>query len=74
MGWRMVHDSEIVSLSVPLQFLAFSDAYLDSASRLCAVLRRSPNKSTYARGSVVLYLTFHSTHIFFFLRSCWRLC
>jgi len=64
MGWRMVHDSEIVSLSVPLQFLAFSDAYLDSAERLCAVLRRSPNKSTYARGSVVLYLTFHAIELF----------
>lgn len=64
MDWQMVHDSEIASVSVPLQFLAFSDAYLDSASRLCVVLKRSPRKSTYVRGSVVLYLTFHAIELF----------
>lgn len=61
---RMVVESDLASLSVPLQFLSFSDAYLDSASRLCTVLKRSHGKSNYARGSVVLYLTFHSIELF----------
>ena len=64
MTWQMVVESDLASLSIPLQFLSFSDAYLDSASRLCAVLERSPRKSNYARGSVVLYLTFHAIELF----------
>ena len=61
---RMVVESDLASLSIPLKFLSFSDAYLDSASRLCTVLKRSPRKSNYARGSVVLYLTFHAIELF----------
>ena len=60
----MLVDSEVVSLTVPEQFSAFSDAYLDSAIRLCTVLARSTKKATYARGSVVLYLAFHATELF----------
>ena len=61
---RMVVESDLASLSIPRRFLSFSDAYLDSASRLCTVLKRSPRKSNYARGSVVLYLTFHAIELF----------
>jgi len=61
---RMVVESDLASLSIPLKFLSFSDAYLDSASRLCTVLKRSPRKSNYARGSVVLYLMFHAIELF----------
>ena len=64
MTWRMVVESDLASLSIPRRFLSFSDAYLDSASRLCTVLKRSPRKSNYARGSVVLYLTFHAIELF----------
>jgi hypothetical protein len=64
MTWRMTVESELASLSIPQQYLSFSDAYLDSASRLCAVLKRSYRKSNYARGSVVLYLTFHAIELF----------
>ncbi|TKB64974.1 MAG: hypothetical protein E8D47_09800 [Nitrospira sp.] len=64
MTWRLVTESDLASFSVPRQFLSFSDAYLDSASRLCTVLKRSPRKSNYARGSVVLYLTFHAIELF----------
>jgi hypothetical protein len=64
MTWRMVVESDLASLSIPLKFLSFSDAYLDSASRLCTVLKRSPKKSNYARGSVVLYLAFHAIELF----------
>jgi hypothetical protein len=64
MTWRMVAESDLAFLSIPRQFLSFSDAYLDSASRLCIVLKRSPRKSNYARGSVVLYLTFHAIELF----------
>jgi hypothetical protein len=64
MTWRMVVDSDLASLSTPLKFLSFSDAYLDSASRLYTVSKRSPNKSNYARGSVALYLTFHAIELF----------
>ena len=61
---RMVFESDLVSLSDPLKFISFSDAYLDSAFRLCAVLKRSPRKSNYARGAVVLYLMFHAIELF----------
>lgn len=61
---RMVVESDLTPLSTPLQFLSFSDAFLDSASRLCTVLKRSPRKSNYARGSVVLYLMFHAIELF----------
>ena len=64
MNWRMVTESDLASFSVPRQFLSFSDAYLDSALRLCTVLKRSPRKSNYARGSVVLYLTVHAIELF----------
>lgn len=64
MTLRMVTESDLASLSIPLKFLSFSDAYLDSASRLCTVLKRSLRKSNYARGSVVLYLTFHAIELF----------
>ena len=64
MEWNMLVESEVVSLAVPEQFSAFSDAYIDSAIRLCAVLARSTKKATYARGSVVLYLAFHATELF----------
>ena len=62
--WNMLVDSKIVSLSTPEQFLTFSEVYFDSAVRLCSVLARSTQKATYARGTVVLYLTFHATELF----------
>lgn len=55
---------QLNSMSVPQQFIAFADAYLDSAERLCKVLRISTRKATYERGAVVLYLTFHSVELF----------
>ena len=64
MKWSMLSDSEVAHLCVPMQFSAFSDAYLDSAIRLCTVLSRSTRKATYVRGSVVLYLAFHATELF----------
>lgn len=64
MTYRMVVEADLASLSIPRRILSFSDAYLDSASRLCTVLKRSPRKSNYARGSVVLYLMFHAIELF----------
>jgi len=64
MIWKMVHFSEIESLRASLQFLAFSEAYLESAGRLCGVLAASPAESNYPRGAVVLSLTFHGIELF----------
>ena len=64
MKWNMLVDSEVLSMSTPEQFMVFSDAYMDSACRLCAILSRSTKKATYARGTVVLYLAFHATELF----------
>ena len=50
--------------SMPEKFSDFSDAYLDSAERLCKALVRSTRKASYERGAVVLYLTFHSVELF----------
>jgi hypothetical protein len=64
MGYRMVHFSEIGSLRASLQFLAFSEAYLYSASNLCSTLAASPSESTYPRGAVVLSLLYHGIELF----------
>lgn len=60
----MVHFSEIESLRASLQFLAFSEAYLESAGRLSVALAASPAESSYPRGAVVLSLTFHGIELF----------
>lgn len=64
MTWHMAHFSEIESLRASLQFLVFSEAYLESAGRLCSALAASPAESSYPRGAVVLSLTFHSIELF----------
>ncbi len=64
MTWNMVHFSEIEALRASQQFLAFSDAYLESAERLCGALAASPAESNYPRGAVVLSLTFHGIELF----------
>lgn len=60
----MVVESDLVHLSIPDQFFEFSKAYLESASILCGILKRARRKSSYARGSVVLYLTGHAIELF----------
>lgn len=65
MEYRMVHFSEIESLSASMQFISFSEAYLYSAANLCSTLASSPTESTYSRGAVVLSLTFHGIELFF---------
>ena len=61
---KMYGNWELSGKDLPEQFFAFSAAYLDSARRLCVVLKRSTKKATYARGCVVLYLTFHAAELF----------
>lgn len=60
----MDHFSEIGSLRPSLQFLAFSDAYLESAGRLCDFLDAHPAQSNYPKGAVVLSLAFHGIELF----------
>lgn len=55
---------ELSNKDLPKQFFLFSEAYLDSARRLCVVLKRSTKKASYQRGCVVLYLTFHASELF----------
>lgn len=64
MSWHMVHFSEIESFRASLQFLTFSEAYLDSAARLCAFRAASPKESSYSQGAVILSLTFHGIELF----------
>ncbi len=61
---RMVGSWQIDNLSMPLQFFLFAEAYLDSAERLCRILKRSTRKLSYQRGVVVLFLTFHAVELF----------
>jgi hypothetical protein len=60
----MVGSWQIDNLPIPLQFMAFADAYLDSGDRLCKVLSRSTRKRSYPRGAVVLFLTYHAIELF----------
>ncbi len=55
---------QIDNSKIPLQFVLFADAYLDSAIRLCRVLKRSTRKLSYPRGAVVLFLAFHAVELF----------
>ncbi|MHB8070307.1 MAG: hypothetical protein ACYDIC_20640 [Desulfobaccales bacterium] len=50
--------------NIPLQFLSFAKAYLDSAAQLCDRLCEAPQESSYPRGSVILFLVFHSIELF----------
>jgi hypothetical protein len=61
---RMVGSWQIDTSSIPRQFFLFADAYLDSAARLCRVLKRSSRKISYPRGAVVLFLTSHAVELF----------
>jgi len=61
---KMVGNWGIDQLHVPEQFCAFSEAYLDSAYRLCKILKISTRKRTYPRGAVVQFLTFHAVELF----------
>lgn len=61
---RMVGSWQIDNLPIPFQFMAFADAYLDSASRLCKVLSRSTRKRSYPRVAVVLFLAYHAVELF----------
>ncbi len=64
MNYRMVDSSEIELLRASLQFLAYSEAYLDSAARLCTFLAKYPAESSFTRGAVVLHLSIHGIELF----------
>lgn len=64
MTWHMVHFSEIEALRPSLQFLAFAEAYLSSASHLCIGLAQFSEECNYPRGTVVLSLAFHGVELF----------
>lgn len=64
MKYQIHYESDFGSDSYTLELLSFSDAYLDSASRLCTTLKRSSRKASYARGAVVLHLMFHAIELF----------
>ena len=55
---------ELSGKELPEQFFIFSEAYFDSAERLCKLLKRSTRKASYTRGCVVLYLAFHAAELF----------
>ena len=50
--------------SIPLQFLSFAKAYLDSAAQLFDRLCETPQESSFSRGFVVLFLVFHAIELF----------
>lgn len=64
MKYQMHYESDLGSDSFTLELLFFSDAYLDSASRLCTVLKRSSRNASYARGAIVLHHMFHAIELF----------
>lgn len=64
MVWNMVDFSEIEDLPPSRQFLAFSDAYIDSAELLCSTVAAKPSESTYPKGAVIMSLAFHGIELF----------
>lgn len=63
--WNLLPSERLAGLSLHEQYFAYSDAYLDSAERLCRVLARSTRKATFERGAVVLYLAQHALELFY---------
>ena len=64
MHWHLVSDDEVTSLQIPEQFLAFADAYLEAAIRLCHTLAEENSETTYTQGAVVLFLALQATELF----------
>lgn len=64
MNKKMVGSWQISNLTKPCQFEVFADAYLDSAARLCRILKRSARKSSYPGGAVILFLAHHAVELF----------
>lgn len=54
MIWNLLSDDEVRLLDLSDQFLAFSQAYLDSAIHLCSMLVNDNSKTTYERSAAVL--------------------
>ncbi len=64
MIWNLVSVDEVRLLDLSDQFLAFSQAYLDSAIHLCSMLVKDNSKTTYERGAVVMFLALQATELF----------
>jgi len=60
----LVTFSDIQDRSVAAQFLAFAEAYIDTAIQQCSHLASNPGTFNYAHGSAVLFLVFHGIELF----------
>ncbi len=63
MTYDMVVDSELVGLSIPEKFLAYSDAYCSAAIALTSQMASNPEKAAWAKAAVVLMLSAHSAEL-----------
>ncbi|WP_442498930.1 hypothetical protein [Methylobacter sp. sgz302048] len=63
MTYNMVVDSELVGLSIPEKFLAYSDAYCSAAIALTSQMASDPEKAAWAKAAVVLMLSAHSAEL-----------
>lgn len=61
----MLHFADLQQLPAHEQILAYAGAYLDSAEVLCNSLCSDKESASYAHGSVVMSLAFHSLELFF---------
>jgi hypothetical protein len=61
---QMIHFGDIQARPVPYQFLAFAEAYLETAHGQCALIAGTPGEFTFAHGAVVLSLTYHGIELF----------
>ena len=60
---NMVVDSELIGLSIPEKFLAYSDAYCSAAIALTDQMASEPEKAAWAKAAVVLMLSAHSVEL-----------
>jgi len=63
--WNLLPASRLEALPREQRYFEYSEAYLDSATRLCKVLARSTRKADFQRGAVVLYLVQHALELFY---------
>jgi hypothetical protein len=59
-----VDSCHLEKLKLPEQFLSFSKAYIESARILCTRLIDKPEKTSYERGCVVMYVAYHAVELF----------
>ena len=60
----LILDQSMRSLSIPQQFFAFANAYINSAEAMCERMINNESETTWPNAAVVLMTSAHATELF----------